>query len=154
MPAWLLPAILGGASVAGNIIGGKKNADAAKKAAAEQGKASDRAFQYARENRDRMQGLNAPFLRGMDQHVGTFRSLTTPGMRYAPPPQQARPLPAPMPSQQPMPQTMPWLSGSPDQVQPMGEQQPGNAMVGAMQGMVRPLAGRGMTMGTLRGYQQ
>lgn len=106
MPAAIaIPLVTGAVSAGAQIYGAKKASDASKKASKAQQDASDKAFQYQKQERDRMSGLNAPFMQGMGDRVNTLRSLTTPGQVYMPP--QMRPMPGPPPGQMPGPQPMP-----------------------------------------------
>jgi hypothetical protein len=95
--------IIGGIGAVGNLVGAKMGADAAKSAAKQQQKAAKQAFEYQREERDRMVGLNRPFMEGMDGRMSTLRSLTTPGQSYSPQQQEMRQMlrqpqgPTPMP---------------------------------------------------------
>jgi len=121
MPAAIaVPLITGAVSAGAQIYGAKKASDATKKATAAQQQAANKAFQYQEAEKNRMTGLNQPFMQGMGDRVNTLRSLTTPGMRYgqpmpqAPmpqrpmmaPPLEGPPIETPMPGQYGFPQNM------------------------------------------------
>jgi hypothetical protein len=83
MPAAVaVPLVLGGLQAGTSLYGAKKASDASKKATAAQERANNKAFDYQRQEADRMRRMNAPSMEGMGDHFATMRSLTTPGMRY------------------------------------------------------------------------
>jgi len=62
------------------LYGAKKGSDAAKAAARDQGRASEKAFGYAREERDRMSSLNKPFMEGSGERAMSRRNAMNAGL--------------------------------------------------------------------------
>ena len=107
MPAAVaVPLIVGAASAGAQLYGAKKGSDAAKAAARDQGLASEKAFGYAREERDRMSSLNRPFMEGSGERAMSRRNamnagLPGEGMGLAPQWSGGRPPQGPSPQRPP-----------------------------------------------------
>lgn len=80
MPAAVAIPLIAGASAGAQLYGAKKGSDAAKAAARDQGRASEKAFGYAREERDRMSSLNKPFMEGSGERAMSRRNAMNAGL--------------------------------------------------------------------------
>ncbi len=149
MPASLaIPLILGGASTATSLIGGKMASNAAKDAAATQVASADKALALQKQQYDASQARVAPYVAAGQQSLGRLSNLLTPNAQG-----QYMPLNSPQATPQPQPapgsQLQPSLGGlggpgplGTSSLASLGQpSMPGNGRNGAMMGQMTQNSG-------------